>query len=135
MDRLKLPNVGDKITAKWARDIIDEIRRQNIIPGRGLKKQVTSSGTILTLTDDNIGGGGSTSAIDAGQVFIAQVISEPKEDGSIPVDLYNPDSFTVAHHNVLAFRPDLTHFSTMDIGTRFLVHALNVSFIEGSENL
>lgn len=135
MDRLKLPNVGDKITAKWARDIIDEVRRQNIIPGRGLKKTVTSSGTILTLTDEMGKGGSGAAAVNEGELYIAQVIAEPKEDGSIPVDLYNSDSFAVAHHNVIAYRPDLTHFSTMDIGTRFLVHAINVGFVEGTENL
>ena len=49
MDRLTIPKVGDGTSAKWAKQVVDEIRRQEIIPGNGLKKTVTVNGTVLSL--------------------------------------------------------------------------------------
>ena len=133
MDRIHIAKVGDKITAKWANDLIDEIRRQNIIAGNGLRKTTTKDGTILSLDTSK-----STNAkVDMhlpSDVYIAQVVGETNLDGSIPVDVYSTDGEVVATR-ATAFRPDLLHFSTMDIGTRFMVHGINVDLTEGTENL
>lgn len=49
MERLTAPKVGDPLKAKWAQEVVDEIRRQEIIPGNGLNKKVTSKGTVLEM--------------------------------------------------------------------------------------
>ena len=132
MDRMRVVKVGDKITAKWANDLISEVRRQNIIPGNGLKKTVTSSGTILSL-DTSKKSKGEVNLILPNEVYIAQVVGETNQDGSIPVDVYSTDGDLLTR--ATAFRPDLMHFSTMDIGTRFLVHDVSIDLTEGTENI
>lgn len=49
MDRLDIPKVGDPIAAKWAQAVVDTIRRQEVIPGNGLRKTVTDKGTTLNM--------------------------------------------------------------------------------------
>ncbi len=134
MDRLTTPKVGDKITAKWASSLIDEIRRQKIVPGPGYRTKTTSQGTVITFTDEKGKGGDPVPALDDA-VYIAQCIRAPNEDGSIPVDLYKSDLSGPEIKNVIAFRPDLTHFTRMDVGTRFVVHAINIVMNNGGEAL
>lgn len=134
MDRLTTPKVGDKITAKWASSLIDEIRRQKIVPGPGYRTKTTSQGTVITFTDGNGSGGSAVRGLDDA-VYIAQCTGEPLEDGSIPVDLYQDEFSVPVVRNVLAFRPDLTHFSKLDIGTRFMVHAMIVHMNVGGDAL
>lgn len=135
MDRLTTPKVGDKITAKWASSLIDEIRRQKIVPGPGYRTKTTSQGTVITFTDEKGTGGGTTLKGLDDAVYIAQCIGEPHEDGSIPVDLYKSDMSGPEVRNVTAFRPDLTHFTRMDVGTRFIVHAISIVMNNGGEAL
>ena len=134
MDRLTVPKVGDKITAKWAASLIDEIRRQKIVPGPGYKTKVTSQGTVLALTDERDRGGSGVKGLDDA-VYIAQCIAEPNDDGSIPVDLYKSDLSGPVVCNAVAFRPDLTHYSKMDVGTRFIVHAICITMNNGGDAL
>ena len=49
MDNLTAPKAGDPLKATWAQDVVDEIRRQDIIPGNGLRKTKTTLGTVLEL--------------------------------------------------------------------------------------
>lgn len=49
MDRLTIPKLNDPVSAKWAQAVVDEIRRQEIIPGNGLRKTVTGKGTVLEM--------------------------------------------------------------------------------------
>ena len=135
MNRLNTPKVGDKITAKWANEVISQIRRQQLVPGPGYRLKTTSNGTVITF--DSKKGGGAGTAIrgldDA--VYIAQCIAPPLEDGSIPVDLYKSEFEAPVFSNVVAFRPDLTHFSKMDVGTRFIVHAISIVMNNGGDAL
>ena len=135
MDRLNIPKVGDKITAKWANEIVSQIRRQQLVPGPGYRLKTTSTGTVITFDSKKGGGGGTTVQGLNDAVYIAQCIGEPHEDGSIPVDLYKSDLSGPEIRNVLAFRPDLTHFTRMDVGTRFVVHAINIVMNNGGEAL
>ena len=133
MNRLNTPKVGDKITAKWANEIVSQIRRQQLVPGPGYRLKTTSNGTVITFTDKKGGGGTIVGLQDA--VYIAQCIGEPNPDGSIPVDLYQDEFSVPVVRNVLAFRPDLTHYSKMDVGTRFMVHAMVVRENVGGDAL
>lgn len=135
MDRLNIPKVGDKITAKWANEIVSQIRRQQLVPGPGYRLKTTSSGTVIAFTDEKGKGGGTTVKGLDDAVYIAQCIGEPNPDGSIPVDLYQDEFSGPVVRNVLAFRPDLTHYSKMDVGTRFMVHAMVVRENVGGDAL
>lgn len=135
MDRLNTPKVGDKITAKWANEIVSQIRRQQLVPGPGYRLKTTSSGTVITFDSKKGGGGGTTVKGLDDAVYIAQCIGTPNEDGSIPVDLYESDLGGPVFRNVTAFRPDLTHFTRMDVGTRFIVHAISIVTNNGGEAL
>jgi len=134
MDRLNIPKVGDKITAKWANEIVSQIRRQQLVPGPGYRLKTTSNGTVITF-DSKKGGGGSSVVGLTDSVYIAQCIGEPYSDGSIPVDLYQDEFSVPVVRNVLVFRPDLTHFSRIDVGTRFMVHAMVVHTNVGGDAL
>lgn len=136
MDRIDEVQAKQKILAKWANDIVREIRRQKIIPGTGIRITTTSDGTIVNAEPKK--GGGSEREVIKGlddAVYIAQCIGEPHEDGSIPVDLYKSDMSGPEVRNVTAFRPDLTHFTRMDVGTRFIVHAISIVMNKGGEAL
>ena len=49
MDRLTEQQAGNKATARWANQVVDELRRQHLIPGNGIRVTVTGSGTVIAL--------------------------------------------------------------------------------------
>lgn len=53
MDRIEEVAKGQKILAKWANKIVQEIRRLKIIPGPGIRTTVTSDGTIVNVDANN----------------------------------------------------------------------------------
>lgn len=74
MDRLTVPKVGDPLKAKWAQEVVDEIRRQEVIPGNGLRKKVTDSGTILEMESSRKQNINMNLAISAGTSFLAKIV-------------------------------------------------------------
>ena len=131
MDRLNNQSVGDKITAKWANEIVDELRRLNIIPGNGLRKSVTKDGTVLDLDVPK------KTSVEEGEalkeeVYFAIATTNGSEDGSFKADLYNPKG-NLVRRNVTVFLPDLTHYTRVKSGTELLVHKINVSLLAGDD--
>lgn len=49
MDRLNEVQAGSKATAKWANQVVDELRRLKIVPGNGIRVTTTASGTVISL--------------------------------------------------------------------------------------
>lgn len=132
MDRLTEQKAGNKATAKWANEVVAELRRLNIIPGNGIRKTVTSNGTVIDLDiPQQVAGGKSTPLEDA--VYFAVVTGEPEEDGSFKADLYTSKFGEVVARNVTVFLPDLTHFTRIQIGTELLVHRINVTLLAGDD--
>ena len=131
MDRLDNQKVGEKITAKWANEIVDDLRRQNIIPGNGIRKTVTKDGTIISLDlpkKTNVEEGEALSE----EVYFAIANTTGSDDGSFKADLYNPRGQLV-RRNVTVFLPDLTHYTRVKSGTQVLVHRLNVGLLAGDD--
>lgn len=133
MDRLTEQKAGNKATAKWANEVVAELRRLNIIPGNGLRKTVTSSGTILDLDNGKktTSGGSATPLEDA--VYFAVVTGAPEEDGSFKADLYTSKIGKLVARNVTVFLPDLTHFTRVQVGTEILVHRISVALLAGDD--
>ena len=133
MDRLTEQKAGNKATAKWANDVVAELRRLNIIPGNGIRKTVTSNGTVLDLDipQQTAGGGNVAPLQDA--VYFAVVSSAPSEDGSFKADLYTSKMGQLVARNVTVFLPDLTHFTRVQVGTEILVHRISVALLAGDD--
>ena len=74
MDRLSTPKVGDPLAAKWAQEVVDEIRRQEVIPGNGLRKTVTKSGTILEMESSKKLTINPNITVSANTSFLAKII-------------------------------------------------------------
>lgn len=74
MDRLTVPKVGDPLKAKWAQEVVDEIRRQEVVPGNGLKKKVTEHGTVLEMESSKKQTIKTNVTIGAGTSFLAKII-------------------------------------------------------------
>ena len=49
MDRLSEVQAGSKATARWANQVVDELRRLKIVPGNGIRITTTASGTVISL--------------------------------------------------------------------------------------
>ena len=132
MDRLTEQKAGNKATAKWANDVVAELRRLSIIPGNGIRKTVTSNGTVLDLDiPQQTASAKSTPLEDA--VYFAVVVGAPEEDGSFKADLYTSKMGDVVARNATIFLPDLTHFTRIQSGTELLVHRINVALLAGDD--
>lgn len=132
MDRLTEQKAGNKATAKWANEVVAELRRLNIIPGNGIRKTVTSNGTVIDLDiPQQVAGGKSTPLEDA--VYFAVAVGNSEDDGSFKADLYTSKFGEVVARNATVFLPDLTHFTRIQIGTEFLVHRINVTLLAGDD--
>ena len=133
MDRLTEQKAGNKATAKWANEVVAELRRLNISPGNGIRKTVTSNGTVIDLDIPQKTGGGSNRPPLEDAVYFAIVRSEPAEDGSFKADLYTSKMGEQVASNVTVFLPDLTHFTRIQTGTELLVHRINVTLLAGGD--
>lgn len=49
MDRISGVNPGTGIRASWGNGVVDELRRQYIIPGNGIKVTRTTKGTVIEI--------------------------------------------------------------------------------------
>ena len=133
MDRLTEQKAGNKATAKWANEVVAELRRLNIIPGNGIRKTVTSNGTVLDLDIPQKTSGGSNRPPLEDAVYFAVVRTEPAEDGSFTADLYTSKLGEQIASGATIFLPDLTHFTRIQTGTELLVHRINVALLGGTD--
>lgn len=132
MDRLTEQKAGSKATAKWANEVVAELRRLNIIPGNGIRKTVTSNGTVIDLDiPQQVAGGKSTPLEDA--VYFAVAVGNSEDDGSFKADLYTSKFGEVVARNATVFLPDLTHFTRIQKGTELLVHRISVTLLAGDD--
>lgn len=132
MDRLTEQKAGNKATAKWANEVVAELRRLNIIPGNGIRKTVTSNGTVIDLDiPQQVAGGKSTPLEDA--VYFAVAVGNSEDDGSFKADLYTSKFGEVVARNATIFLPDLTHFTRIQKGTELLVHRISVTLLAGDD--
>lgn len=133
MDRLTEQKAGNKATAKWANEVVAELRRLSIIPGNGIRKTVTSNGTVLDLDIPQQVAGGQKSTPLEDAVYFAVAVGNSEEDGSFKADLYTSKFGEVVARNATVFLPDLTHFTRIQKGTELLVHRISVTLLAGDD--
>jgi len=133
MDRLTIPKVNDPITVKWAQEVVDEIRRQEIIPGNGLNKKVTSKGTILEMERSKKINVSPQINVSAGTSFLAKIVGGDAKS-YWQVQLYpNGMNGKPASGTYYAVANELWANGTNLIGKWTIVHFLPCAIISGEE--
>ena len=135
MDRLSIPKAGDKIAAKWADEIVSELRRQKLVPGPNYRLKTTSQGTVLVLDiPDEASGTDADPALDSCfPVFITGYVSGEAYRGA-EYRIVGKDyagTRTEGSTNRLYF-PHVTPSSQLPIGTTVLAHRIAAPIIESS---
>lgn len=126
MDRLTSQQAGNAATAKWANEVVDELRRLNIVPGNGIKKTVTSSGTVLTLDIPAEGGGGGDPALDS--CFPVYITSYTEGAIFKGMKIRIVDSGSGTSNEELYF-PHVTPYTKVPVGTCVLAHRISAPSI------
>lgn len=134
MDRLSTVKAGDGLSAKWGDNVIAEIRRTTIIPGKGLKKTVTSKGTRLDLVDEIGAGGGGGEAVPS-DVIPCIVNGGTAVDG-YSVTLYL-NGFDHTNRSDIKtgtlFLPEIATHTDLPSGTSILAHICEATFMQSDE--
>lgn len=132
MDRLSVPKPNDRMSVKWAQQIVDEIRRQNIIPGNGIKKTVNANGTVISLDLPSESGGEADPAKDSCfPVFITHYT-----DGFIfkGMEFKIVGSNSRSNDSELLFFPHVTPSTKVPVGTAVLAHRIAAPLILSSDD-
>ena len=135
MDRLTEQQAGNKATARWANQVVDELRRQHLIPGNGIRVTVTGSGTVIAL---DIPAEASTSNYD------------PSLDSCFPVEIISQTAnkaFKGAKYRVVGktysssstesdeiYFPHITPSTIFPIGCTVLAHRIEAPIFESSND-
>ena len=131
MDRINSPASGDRIRAKWASDIVDQIRRLNIIPGNGIRKTVTSKGVRIDVDvpPDQSGGGGVCISD-----VIPCIVSGGTAESGYSADLYANGLGERRTGSGTLWCPELATHSDIPSGSSILAHVCLVTFTQSDEN-
>lgn len=136
MDRLNEVQAGSKATAKWANQVVDELRRLKIVPGNGIRVTVTGSGTVISLDIPPQAAGGAD--------------ADPSLDSCFPVEIISQTAnkaFKGAKYRVVGktysgsstesdeiYFPHITPSTIFPIGCTVLAHRLNAPIYESSND-
>lgn len=134
MDRLSTVKEGDGLSAKWADNVIAEIRRTTIIPGKGLKKTVTSKGTRLDLVDGIGAGGGGGEAISSD--VIPCIVNGGTATDGYSVTLYLNGFDHTSRSDIKSgtlFLPEIATHTDLPTGTSILAHICKATFMQSDE--
>jgi hypothetical protein len=134
MDRLNEVQAGSKATAKWANQVVDELRRLKIVPGNGIRVTVTASGTVIALKDEgssgSSGGGGMSDVIPC----ITDSPTLSLRDG-YAVTLYANGFGEGSTGNGQLYLPEVATHTTLPAGTSVLAHICQANYTQSdSEN-
>ena len=133
MDRLTEPKVGDPLQARWAQEVVDEIRRQEIIPGNGLKKSVTGKGTVIEMEKSKKVNISPEIKVSAGTSFLAKIVGGNAQS-YWQVQLYpNGMNGKPAPGTYYACANELWANGTNLIGKWTIVHFFPCAIISGEE--
>lgn len=137
MDRLTEQQAGNRATAKWANEVVDELRRQHLIPGNGIRITTNSNGTRI---DIDIPAEASSSAtpdpaIDSCfPVFIMGYYPNQTYKGAqykIVGKQYSTDSRTESDR---LYFPHVTPQTRVPMGCTILAHRVAAPLIESSND-
>lgn len=134
MERFNTVKPGDKIMAKWANDLIAQLRRITIIPGAGLRKQETSQGTVISLKDEKGGGLGGGGGV-VSDVIPCIVNGGTALDG-YSVTLYLKGFDHSSRSDIKSgtlFVPEIATHTDLPAGTSILAHVCEATFMQSDE--
>lgn len=130
MDRIYSPAGGDRIRAKWASDIVDQMRRLNIIPGNGIRKTVTSKGVRLDIDiPPDQGGGGAAVPSDV----IPCLVTGGSALEGYSVALYAKGFGESSTGTGTLWCPEVSTHTTLPTGTSILAHFCQATFTQSDE--
>lgn len=138
MDRLDVPKVGDPLTVKWAQDVVDEIRRQELIPGNGLRKRQMSNGTMIEKDGSKKLNVTARISTFSNTTFLAKIVGGAP-NGFFVVNLYpngmNGQPYKVNNSTVsfYACATDMTVTGQNLIGRWIIVHFMPCGVIVGED--
>jgi hypothetical protein len=137
MDRLTEQQAGNKATARWANQVVDELRRQHLIPGNGIRVTVTGSGTVIAL---DIPAEASSSDYDPSldscfPVYITRYVSAGNAYEGIRYRVvgknYSNSSGDEGESNPIYF-PHVTPQTTIPMGCTILAHRIAAPLMQDS---
>ena len=137
MDRLTTPRPGDGMSARWAAAVVEEIRRQNIIPGNGIKKTTSSTGTVLEIDTSVFKKSGSGGVASDVVPCVVDQVPEGQEVGTMQglyVKLY-PNGFLDSGNteNGWLFLPEVTTHTKLPQGASILAHRCQANYMQSDE--
>lgn len=138
MDRLTVPRPGDGMSARWAANVVEEIRRQNIIPGNGIKKTTSSTGTVLEIDTSVLRKSGGDAPVVSDIVpCVVDEMPEGSEIGTmqgIYVTLY-PNGLLDQRTTEQGwlFLPEVTTHTQLPVGASILAHRCQVNYMPSDE--
>lgn len=136
MDRLSEQQAGNRATAKWANEVVDELRRLKLIPGNGIRITTNSNGTRIDI--DIPAEAGSSEEHD------------PSLDSCFPVEIISQTAnkaFKGAKYRVVGktysgsstesdeiYFPHITPSTIFPIGCTVLAHRIEAPIFESSND-
>lgn len=136
MDRLTTQQAGNPATAKWANEVVDELRRQKLISGNGVRLTVTSSGTRIDLdippeapADDSPSSDESCVPVVITGQYLGKAYNGIKI--RIPGVSYSSSS---GGENELLYLPHVTPSTALPLGITVLAHRIDTTEIQSSND-
>ena len=134
MDRLTEQQAGNKATAKWANQVVDELRRQHLIPGNGVRLTVTSNGTRLDITVPD------EASSESSEGVVSDVIP-CIVDGGTALDGYAVTLYLKGFDhssrsdikNGTLFVPEIATHTDLPRGASVLAHICEATFMQSDE--
>lgn len=135
MDRIEEVAKGQKILAKWANKIVQEIRRLKIIPGPGIRTTVTSSGTILNV-DTNSKAESNVNPIDEScfPVFLTSYYQNQTYRGADYRIVGKDYGSGTSSENERIYFPHVTPQTRLPLGCTVLAHRIAAPLITSSND-
>lgn len=136
MDRLTEQQAGNRATAKWANEVVDELRRLKLIPGNGIRITTNSNGTRI---DIDIPAEASSSDYDPSldscfPIYITGYSGNEAYKGAryrIVGKDYTRSSSDEGDSNRIYF-PHVTPQTTIPMGCTILAHRLAAPLLQDS---
>lgn len=131
MDRLNEVQAGSKATAKWANQVVDELRRLKIVPGNGIRVTVTGSGTVIAL--DTPAESSNASGVAISDVIPCKVVGGDAITG-YDVYLYANGIDKNSTSSGKLYLPEVTTMTKIPSETWILAHICEANFTQSDED-
>lgn len=132
MDRLDEQKAGSPATAKWANEVVDELRRLKIVPGNGIRVTTTGSGTVVSLDIPPQAEGGESQEPNVDSCFPVMVSGHAEGVAFRGVSYRELDRNNSMNDRM--FFPHVSPSSYYPIGCTVLAHRLETHSIASSSD-